>query len=130
MKYLKHIILILILIALDFFTKLFFKNKNIYSGNTGIAFGLFQNNNLLFIILTLIVILVILYLYKEKEFHFGLDFILAGAIGNLISRIIYGFVIDFIDIKIWPSFNFADIFIVIGILMIFYKYFQSRKDYK
>ena len=43
---------------------------------------------------------------------------MAGTIGNLIDRIVFGYVRDFISISIWPSFNLADIFNVIGVILI------------
>jgi len=54
---------------------------------------------------------------------FALSLILAGAVGNLIDRVIYGYVIDFIDIHIepyfyWPVFNVADSAITIGACML------------
>src|SRR3989344_8052904 len=125
MKLIKNTILVLSLLILDIITKIYFKGKSFfifnYTENTGAVFGIFKDNNLFFIILNLIVILIIVYYYKEINIHYALNFILAGAIGNLISRIYYGFVIDFIDFRIWPIFNFADMFIVIGIMLIIYK---------
>ena len=44
--------------------------------------------------------------------------ILAGAVGNLIDRVNFGYVIDFIDLKVWPVFNFADIFICIAVFLL------------
>ncbi len=130
----KNLILLILLIIIDFLSKLYFINKNIYIfkyfsltylKNTGVAFGLFKGNNFIFIILSLIIIFIIIYFYKDKSLRLGLDLILAGAIGNLISRIIYGYVIDFIDFKIWPVFNLADIFIVIGVFYLIIKLCKS-----
>ena len=45
-----------------------------------------------------------------------MGFILGGTIGNLIDRIAYGFVIDFLDFRIWPVFNVADSFVTIGVI--------------
>lgn len=136
MKYSKHLILVAILLLSDLVSKLYFKNNNIeiakyfsftYAENTGTGFGLFRSNNLLFIFITLIAIGLILYNYKkEKNFQLGLDFILAGAFGNLVNRLVYGYVVDFIDFKIWPVFNLADTFIVIGVLYCIY--FSLKKS--
>ncbi len=127
MKYFKHLILVIILFLVDFFTKFYFKNVN-FVKNTGITFGLFKGNNLLFIFINLIIIAVILYYYrKEKKLQFGLDFVLAGALGNLFDRLVHGYVIDFIDLKIWPVFNLADSFIVIGVGICIYLSFKNIK---
>ena len=137
MKYKKHILLILFLLFIDLFTKIYFKNRNIeiskyfsinYTENTGITFGLFSNNNLLFIFISIIIIFIILYYYKkEKNLQYGFDFILSGALGNLISRIFYSYVIDFIDFKIWPVFNLADLFITSGAIILIYKSLKVKK---
>lgn len=125
----KNIILIFILLLLDQGTKRFFYHKTIlfkyfsftYSENTGVAFSLFQNNNFLLTIITILILAFVIYLYvKEKENRLGLAFIIAGAIGNLTDRLIHGFVIDFINLRVWPTFNLADAFIIIGIIIILY----------
>ncbi len=122
----KVIIISLIVIILDQLTKFIFKNYFSYTTNTGALFGLFKGYNLLFIIITLIVIIVIIYYmnkHKLKQIEtILLSLILGGAVGNLIDRMIYGHVIDFINLKIWPSFNIADAAITIGVigLVIYY----------
>ncbi|MCK4904979.1 signal peptidase II [bacterium] len=94
------------------------------SQNPGIAFGLFQNCGRFFIIPASIVILFILFFYlrtnyKKTLFSWGLIFILAGAISNLIDRIIYGFVIDYLLLNKFPySFNIADSSILLGVGLI------------
>ncbi|MEK6948434.1 MAG: signal peptidase II [Nanoarchaeota archaeon] len=136
----KYFYIIPILIILDIITKLYFKNKNInflkylnfnYTENTGAIFGILKNNNLFFIILTIIIVILLVYLIKkEKKYQLELSIILSGAIGNLIDRIIYGYVIDFIDTKIWPIFNLADMYITIGIALILLKIITEEKSKK
>lgn len=97
--------------------------------NTGIAFGLFKNQGVLFIIVPVIVIVLIVYnLYLCRDdmeisrlniLAFAL--ILAGAIGNLVDRVVYGHVIDFIDLRIWPVFNIADSAITVGTMILLIK---------
>ncbi len=136
MKHLKNILLILTLIVVDQLSKLYFIGKNIeifkyfsfsYLQNTGGVFGILKNSNFYFILLTLIIIFVVVYYYdKDKKFSLGFNFLLAGAFDNLIDRVFRGYVIDFIDFKIWPVFNLADVFITLGVLIIVYKTLKEK----
>ena len=91
--------------------------------NTGIAFGLFKNQGIVFIIIPMIAIILLafnIYYYRSNKenlsrmYIVAFSLILGGAIGNLIDRITFGYVIDFIDFRIWPVFNVADSAITIG----------------
>ena len=91
-----------------------------YVQNTGATWGLFQDSNTIFIWLSIIAFGFLLYFYDsfstttEKICYVLL---LAGLWGNLIDRVSYGFVIDFIDFGWWPVFNIADSCISIGIIV-------------
>lgn len=91
------------------------------SQNPGIAFGLFQNYDNFFIISALIAVLFIVFIYwktniEKKLFRWGLLLILSGAVSNLIDRIIYGSVIDYLLFNKFPySFNLADTSILTGV---------------
>ena len=92
-----------------------------YIRNFGAGFGIMQQQTWILIFISITVIGVILYYLdriKDKEIllQFLVGFILGGTIGNLIDRIAYGSVIDFLDFRIWPVFNFADGFVTIGII--------------
>jgi len=90
-----------------------------YICNQNISFGM-QIPAYLFYLIWIILVLTLIYFYlKQRKLYFIL--ILAGAISNLIDRAIFGCVIDFINLKIWPIFNLADIFITIGVIMLLYK---------
>ncbi|SKA02633.1 signal peptidase II [Selenihalanaerobacter shriftii] len=96
-----------------------------YVKNFGAAFGILTNQRLFFIIVTLLVIIILLALYKQIskqgvliKIATGLG--IGGAIGNLIDRIRVGYVIDFLDFRVWPVFNIADSAIVIGVGIFFY----------
>jgi len=97
--------------------------------NTGIAFGLFKNQGILFVIVSMLAILFFAwFLYsrrQEEDFSklsiFAFSLIIGGALGNLIDRLQFGFVIDFIDFRIWPVFNIADSAITIGALILVVK---------
>ena len=94
--------------------------------NTGIGFGLFTLNDGIFYnllsILIFIIILVLLFLMFKSKTHekFFFSLIIGGAIGNLYDRIFFKAVPDFIDFHVkefhWFTFNFADIFITLGII--------------
>ena len=88
--------------------------------NYGAAFGLFQNASNLLLWFSIIVIGVILYLYdqipNENPPQIFTGLILGGALGNLVDRIRFGYVIDFLDFQIWPAFNVADMAITIGVI--------------
>ncbi len=87
--------------------------------NYGAAYGILQNQRLFLLSVTAIVIFGGIFFSKtiiqSKWSHYGLVFLLSGAIGNGIDRLFLGYVIDFINIKIFPVFNFADIFIDIAV---------------
>lgn len=90
--------------------------------NRGAAFGLFQNQLLMFVAISILAIAIILLSLRNKKntliFKISLSLILGGAIGNLIDRIRFGFVIDFLDFRVWPVFNLADSFITIAAVLL------------
>lgn len=101
--------------------------------NTGIAFGLFKDNGIVFFItpiVALILLFVNVYYYLNSEdsldrvYITAFAMILGGAIGNLIDRMVFGYVIDFFDFRIWPVFNIADCAITVGATIIALKCFQ------
>ena len=97
----------------------------VYVGNTGGAFGVAQHRgSSLFIVVSLFAVLVVLALLRKvREDSFiaplSLGAILGGGVGNLLDRLIYGYVVDFLDFHIgglhWPAFNLADSAIVVGV---------------
>lgn len=102
----------------------------IYVQNSGAGFGILQDGRFILIPITL-AILYGMYKYKDmllKEYPLATALILGGTFGNLFDRVVYGYVIDFIDVIIinyhWPTFNIADSALVIGVILI---YMKSRK---
>jgi signal peptidase II len=92
-----------------------------YIHNTGVGFGLLKGLPWIPILVSIIVIGGIIYYSrklnnKDSVQQYLLAFILGGTIGNLIDRVAFGFVIDFLDFRIWPIFNFADMFLSIGVI--------------
>ena len=95
--------------------------------NFGVSFGLFAGTipSLVLIFIGLFVTAFVIYLYinsRDTLERLGLFIIICGAIGNIVDRSINGYVIDFLYLHInqyyWPAFNFADIYISLGIIMI------------
>ena len=106
--------------------------KLTYVRNTGVAFSLFVGfSSYLAIVGTIVVALVIYFHYRLSIHHFlvhlGLSFILGGSLGNLIDRFFRGYVVDYMDITIWPVFNLADVMINIGVIILAYKLFEEEE---
>ncbi len=96
-----------------------------YTTNTGAAFGILQGQTWFLILVGLVVIGFLLYYSHEHQLALG--FLLGGTMGNLVDRVLYGYVIDFIHIPFWPSFNVADTFNVIGVGLLLLDAFARRK---
>jgi signal peptidase II len=91
--------------------------------NSGAAFGFFQNKTNILIVISIIAIILIIVLkikldLKSVLYNVALGFILGGATGNLIDRIIWGEVTDFLHVVYFAVFNVADSFICIGFVII------------
>ena len=96
-----------------------------YQENTGAAFSILRDKQLFLIILTSIIILGVIILMiskrvKKPAYIWSFALIVAGGVGNLIDRIAYGYVIDFVDVRIikFAVFNFADVCAVVGTIML------------
>ncbi|MFH1455705.1 MAG: signal peptidase II [archaeon] len=134
----RFIIISVILVLLDQLTKILFTGKHYewlifainYSENTGMAFGFLQNSVYLLAILSIIVIIAIIYYYKQLQYKLVWIVLFAGALGNAIDRIFLGHVRDFIVIYIWPTFNLADMYTTIAVLILIYLIFIDKKLFK
>lgn len=139
------IVIIVFCIGLDQLTKVlarvYLKNKPIviiknffnltYVENRGGAWGAFSGRLWLFILITVAALSLLFYLFKDfnlennKFYSIGIALVISGAIGNFIDRIIFKYVTDFLDFKIFgydfPVFNVADICITIGVAMLIIK---------
>jgi signal peptidase II len=107
--------------------------------NTGSSFGLFQNQNLILSIFAIIGVCFILFLvfFMHNRFEIlrtllgkvSLGLIFAGAVGNLINRLSFGHVVDFLDFNYWPAFNIADSSVVVGSILLAYQLMRlNSKD--
>ncbi|PIQ83320.1 MAG: signal peptidase II [Candidatus Omnitrophica bacterium CG11_big_fil_rev_8_21_14_0_20_63_9] len=102
-----------------------------YIHNTGAAFGLFKGQQLLFIIVSLAVIAWMGWELAARAkpplvMRWGCALVLGGAIGNLIDRLRFGYVVDFIDLRVWPVFNIGDSAITIGVGLLLLHAFRRR----
>lgn len=110
--------------------------------NRGGAWGLLQDESEairkpFFMLISAAAIVFIVTLYRrvtpeQTALKWGLPLVLGGAIGNLVDRIRYGYVVDFIDVTLtksfrWPTFNVADIAIVAGVALMAIDMFTPRK---
>jgi signal peptidase II len=86
-----------------------------YVTNTGAGFSLLSGMNTWLAVLSIIVLIIIIYFRKDIP-KLSLMTISVGILGNLIDRVFYGSVIDFINFKFWPVFNVADSLICIGVI--------------
>jgi signal peptidase II len=104
-----------------------------HTSNTGVAFGLFQNANLFFAIFASIVSIGIIIFNQKLEpgnalLRIALGLQLGGALGNLLDRILFGSVTDFLDFGPWPVFNIADAAVVAGVILMAYVLLQEERQ--
>jgi signal peptidase II len=116
--------------------------------NRGAAFGILKNQLPIFIFTSIFAIILIYFSLRNKTTYtslhtvstfrqghgrqrkfyiISLSLILAGALGNLIDRLFFGYVIDFLDFRIWPVFNVADSAISIGAILLGWSVFRESK---
>ena len=103
-----------------------------YVLNPGAAFGILENQRMFFIVAGIFILLAALLLYprlrqQDPWLRYGCVALLGGAVGNLIDRIHNGLVVDFLDFRIWPVFNIADIAIVGGVGCMLYAILFKEK---
>jgi len=148
MKYKGYYLLFLVLVLLDQFSKqIFISSFDVgqsiivnpylswtYLQNTGAAFSILADGGgiqkaFLLSVSVLASVIIFLWIQKTSEYQrqklFGQFLLLSGAVGNLIDRAQYGYVVDFIDVHVngfyWPVFNLADSFIFIGVLLLLFQ---------
>ena len=111
----------------------------VFVRNTGISFGMFSEWGILgryfFSIFSIVVgsFLILLAIFSDKKlYRISLSLVSSGALGNAVDRVYFGGVIDFIDFFIynfhWPAFNFADIFITFGVLLLLFDNIFYKKN--
>ncbi len=108
--------------------------KITYIRNPNSVFGLNIGGPIISTILTVIAFIFVIYLFiiaKNPLFLTAISFIIGGALGNLMDRVFYMEVVDFIEIGVgkfrWPTFNVADSFVTIGIILVVIYWFQESR---
>ena len=147
------LIILFVLTFLDFISKYFVKNTLIlnqtleinqffdlvYVQNYGVSFGMLSGvvPYWILIIIGILVVVLIMYLSlssKKKLEKIAYFIITIGAISNIFDRMLNSFVVDFIlihyDEYYWPAFNFADIYITIGIIVLIVSFFIKSEENK
>lgn len=103
-----------------------------YVRNTGAGFGIFAGKQRFLIIINIIILIVlIIYRYRSRKSILrdaAMVFLFAGALGNLLDRVRLSYVIDYLDFRIWPVFNLADILINIGAGLLIISIWKSEGD--
>jgi len=103
--------------------------------NRGVAFGLFSSAdaaNLIFALATALALVVVLYLSRRADTmaKLGYGLVFGGGIANLVDRVVFGGVLDFIDLHVgelhWPAFNVADLAITIGVIALVFAYSKKK----
>ncbi|MBI2104499.1 MAG: signal peptidase II [Candidatus Omnitrophica bacterium] len=103
-----------------------------YVQNTGAAFGLLKGAQVLFIVLSLAVIAWIARQFLAERpltatALWAYALVLGGAAGNLIDRLRFGYVVDFIDVRVWPVFNLGDSAITIGVALLIWRALATKR---
>lgn len=102
-----------------------------HSVNPGAAFGLLPHQTAFFIVITVAVLGAVLALTLRQrrlvgELAVGLGLAAGGAAGNLVDRLRWGAVVDFLDFRVWPVFNVADVAIVAGAALIAFHVLRAQ----
>jgi len=101
--------------------------------NTGCAFGMFRYQTFFLTGLSMLTVVVILIFYwrtarSERMLRIGTGLLMGGACGNLIDRLRFGYVIDFLDFQVWPVFNIADSAVTVGVALIIWMMCRRKPE--
>lgn len=142
MKQIKLFLLFLVLVLADQLTKFLMQNKTFmltgwlglnYAENAGAVFGFLQGFAGLVIVISFIAIIILIYSLVSRKYggyELPITIILSGITGNTIDRLWLGYVRDFIQVSIWPTFNIADSCLTIGVLWICIIAFGTKRYLK
>jgi len=140
-------IISLIIFFSDFFIKSYLKDNFAYQSipviknilkitvvfNKGAAFGILKGySDMLVYIGVIFIVILIVALKKDAGKNIftviALGLIIGGALSNMFDRIVYGFVVDYIDLRVWPVFNLSDMCISVGVGVLFLRSFARNEE--
>lgn len=124
-KFDRFTLIVILVIIVDQISKYFAEDV---VKNYGASFGLLAGYNWLLILISFFVIGLIVY-YKDRVKDYGLiglSIFMGGVIGNLIDRLVFGYVRDFLSFLFWPAFNVADVCNVAGVVILFVYFLKKR----
>lgn len=103
-----------------------------HTRNPGAAFGILPNQTPFFILVTAVLVAAMFpYLRRERQMApamiTGLGLAIGGALGNLVDRLRWGTVVDFLDFHVWPVFNLADMGLTAGSLLLAWHLLRSAE---
>lgn len=103
-----------------------------YIQNTGATWGMMKGYNPLFIFVSFVAVFIFLFFYKDlPRPKLAAGIVFGGILGNLIDRLYLGYVVDFLDLQIWPIFNIADSGISAGIvILLFFMLIEEKKGHR
>lgn len=110
-----------------------------YVQNTGAAFGVLRHTGPLLVLISFVVIVVLTSALRQAQHErgeswsarlrrYGMILMLAGAMGNVVDRLWLGYVVDFVDLRVWPVFNLADSAISVGIGLWLWSLLQEARS--
>lgn len=133
----KLLFIFFILTALDQLAKLFAPQGKInslftYLCNKNIAWSIPVSAGFFYLAWIAIIAVLALTFFKTKNHNqrIFITLIFSGAVSNLVDRLRIGCVVDYVDLKFFPAFNFADAYITIGVVLIAINFFQNQKNTK
>lgn len=101
--------------------------------NRGAAFGIFKGGGAFFIVTASLALIIIAVYVKNRKGRFppllavSLGLVTGGTAGNLIDRVFLGYVVDFLDFRVWPVFNIADTAITCGMILLFFYFMKNSR---
>lgn len=113
----------------------------VYAENKGVAFSMLSGSRIFIILMTIFLCFIITYMLKKEKYNkknekliiLSYGFLFGGILGNLLDRIIRGYVIDYVSLNLvgyrFPIFNLADLFITIGVILLLIKSFKEDKGH-
>lgn len=121
------LLLAVFLVALDQASKYIATEVLPFVCNRGSAFGI-PAGSLIYSFAVLLLVLLLIYFENSKRNILGLSLIFAGGFSNFADRVIFGCVRDFVNLRVFPVFNLADVEITFGVVLIIYSLLLKKNE--